>query len=243
MAESGSKSFHEEPVASRARRLSADPHLTRRQREDPLVIGWYRFQDWFVENVRTVAIVAGLLLIGVLAGVFWTRARADKEARANARLAEASVTYWRGDYPAVSELSQRIQQEFGGTAAATEVLRIEGDAFFWQGEFEKAIASYNSYLEKNRTPSLVRDGVRTNLAQAYESAGKPLEAARAYEELTRADAPRVVLAERALAAAHAFRAAGDTAKAVPLYRKVTTEYAETPSAREAEIALGEVQLR
>jgi tetratricopeptide (TPR) repeat protein len=223
--------------------LSKDPHLTRRQREDPLVIAWYRIQEWLEENLRTVLIVAGLVALGVIAGVFWTRQRADKEARGNARLAETSVTYWRGDYPRVGQLSEQLKREFPGTTAAVEVLRIEGDAHFWQGDFEKAAASYNEYLQKNRTPSVVRDGVRMNLAQAYESAGKPAEAAKLYEELSRVEAPRTVVAERALAAAHAYRAAGDTAKAMPLLRRVATDFAETPSARDAEVALGELQLR
>jgi tetratricopeptide (TPR) repeat protein len=244
VADPQSKSFPGESVSGhRPRRLADDPHLTRRQREDPLVIGWYRLQDWMVENVRAVAIVAAIVVGGVIAGVLWSRARADKEARGNARLAEASVTYWRNDYPRVGQLSAQIQREFSGTSAAVEVLRIEGDALFWQGEFQKAADSYNAYLQKNRTPSLVRNGVRANLAQAYESAGKPAEAAKLYDELSRDDAPRTVLSERALAAAQAYHAAGDTARSLALFRRVTAEFAETPSAREAEIALGEIELR
>jgi tetratricopeptide (TPR) repeat protein len=219
----------------------AELHLTRRQREDPLVATWVRGRDWLGSNGRIVAWVLGGLALAALVAVVWTRSRAQAEQRAANSLAEAQALYWRGDYPTLLARADEVRKNYGGTQAATEALRLKGDAFFWQGDFKSAAQNYEQYIKENRTESAYRKGVRRNLAQAYESDNQGRKAAELYEEMAGEPGPRVLTAELYVSAARAWRAAGDPAKAKALYQKVSNEYTDTVFGADADIALGEME--
>jgi len=219
----------------------AELHLTRRQREDPLVATWVRTQDWFAHNGRIAAWTVGGLALAVLVFVVWTRSRSQAEARASSSLAEAQAIYWRGDYPTLLVRADEVRKNFAGTKAATEALRLKGDAFFWQGDFKSAAQNYDQYLKENRTDSAFRRGVERNLAQSWESDHQPKKAGELYEKIAAEPGPRLLTAELYLSAARSYRAAGDLAKAKALYQKVSTDYTDTIFGADADIALGEME--
>ena len=79
------------------------------------------------------------------------------------------------------------------------------------------------------------------MGEALESQKEFARAAEIYEKLAQESGPRVARGELYYAAAHAWEDAGNLAKARPLYERVATEFADTPSAGDAEIALGQIQ--
>lgn len=217
-----------------------EPHLTRRQREDPLVIAWVRAQEWLEAHARPLAITAGAVVLVVVVIVLWSRARSQAADQASARVTELSAPYWRGDYAAVQTQADEIRKQYPGTPGAADAARLKGDVLYWQGDFKKATQLYETYLKEIKTPSPVRSGVRANLAQAYEGDKQPRRAAEIYEELAKEPGPRLLRAELWLSAGRAWRAAGDSARAIAAYRTVSREFTDTPSAASAEIALGEM---
>ncbi len=220
-----------------------EPHLTRRQREDPLIIAWLRVQQWTEKNARLLATVGIAILVVIVAVLLWSRAKAGAEAKASESIAQLNALYWQGQYDRVVQGADETRKTYPGTWAATDALRLKGDALFWNGDFKGAATAYEAWLKLNREPSPIRMGVRLNLAQAYESEHQFRPAAQIYEELAKEPAPRLVTAECLLGAGRAWRAAGDSARAIAAFQKVSTQYSETPFAANADVALGEMELK
>ena len=218
--------------------------LTRHElKEDALVTWAFQAWDWVQKNVRIVlAVVGGIVLL--VGGLAWYRsATARSEAEAGRILAEASTNYWQGSYSQTIHLADQVIEGFGTTRAATDARRMKADALFWQGSFDSAATMYREVLDRDKRDTPVRDAVKQSLAFSLESAQKPVEAAKLYEELA-ADAPnRAIAADFYMAAARSHAAAKQDDEAKKLYLKVSTEYKDTNLAREADIALGELMAR
>jgi tetratricopeptide (TPR) repeat protein len=204
-------------------------------------VTWARFQDWVLENSRIVLGVVGVAAALALVSFLWLRTRADAEAKASGKMAEASALYWRGEYGPLIQRANDIKREYGGTKAATEAERMLGDAYFWQGDFKKSAEAYEGYLKKAPSGSQLRPGVERSMAQALESQKEYAKAAAIYERLASVDGPRDVRGELYYAAGRARQEAGDLVKAKAIYQKLTVELGDTPSAGDAEIALGELE--
>lgn len=216
-------------------------HLTRRQKEDPVVVAWVRFQDWFLENIRVVLIAAGIVVAVVVIGGLWLKNRADAETKASGKLAEASALYWRGEYGPLSQRAIDIRRDYPGTKAAAEATRMLGDAYFWQGDFKKAVDSYNEYLTKIPASSPLRPGIDRSLAQAYESQRQFKEAAAQYEKTAKEFPARMDQADMLMAAGRSYEAMSDYAHAKTIFQKVADDYSDTPFSNDAELRLGEIE--
>jgi tetratricopeptide (TPR) repeat protein len=217
----------------------ADLQFGRRRQEDPVYRAWQETQDWLARYGRMAGIAVLALALAGAAYYLWNRGRVEREGEASVRLAQMRALYWRADYPAVVQQARTIESEFAGTRAAAEATRVKGDALYWQGDFKGAITAYEEYLTKidARSPALAQ--VRESLAQALENDGQYERAARMYEEIAVLEGPREILAARWLGAGRAWQLAGDREQALAAYRKVVREYAETASARTAQVRLGE----
>jgi TolA-binding protein len=79
------------------------------------------------------------------------------------------------------------------------------------------------------------------LGAAYENLGKGAEAAAAYEAAAQAAEMDYQKAEALVAAARAFRSAGQQDKAAEALKTVLAKYPETSAASVAEVRLGEIQ--
>ena len=220
----------------------AELHLTRRQKEDPMVASWVRLQDWAIENARILLGVVGVVVAVALVGFLWMKSKADAEAKASGKLAEASALYWRGEYGPLTQRASDIRRDYPGTRAATEATRMLGDAAFWQGDFKKAATNYEEYLKKAPKDDPTRLGVERSLAQAWESDHQYQKAAETYERLgNNSDLPRLDQADLTMSAARAYEAANNVAKAKPLFEKVANNFPETPFGTQAQIRLGELE--
>ena len=218
----------------------ANLQFNRRRKEDPVYHAWTEIQEWFAAYGRITAMVVAVVVV-VGAGIFfWQRSKVQNEERAGVQLAEAKGLYWRGDYASVIQRTEAIENDFSGTWAATDAIRVRADALFWQGDFPGAIQAYEAFLGAVGMESPILSSIRENLAQAYESDSQFEKAAEVYEESADAESPREVKAERLVDAALAWRAAGSDDRAKELLHRVTREFSDTQSARNAEIALGEL---
>src|SRR5262245_27393957 len=134
-----------------------------------MVSAWVQLQEWALDNARILLGVVGVVAAVAVVGWLWSRSRADAEAKASGKLAEANALYWRGEYGPLAQRANDIKRDFPGTKAATEATRILGDAAFWQGDFKKAATEYDDYLKHVPKGSPIRPGVERGLAQAWES--------------------------------------------------------------------------
>ncbi len=209
-------------------------------KEDQLVTWSFQGWDWIQRNIRIVGGVLIALVLAIVASQFVSRSNARATAEANRTLAEASVTYWQGNYIRTIQLADQVLADYGQTGAANDARRMKADALFWQGDFDSSAMLYRAYLSKQRQDGPLRTAVQQSLAYALESKKDFAEAARLYEELAGKAPDRTATADFLLAAARSYAAANERDKARLLYERIAGEYKDTPFARDAEVALGEL---
>ena len=216
--------------------------LTKQEiKEDAFLEGIYDLWEKVRQNSGLVLGITGALVVIVAGAFLWSRAQETREAEARTVLAEASTNYWEGNYPRTVQLADQVMADAGGTHAALDAMRLKADALFWQGAFDSAATLYQDILARNRKDGPLRTAVKQSLAFALESNKDPAGAAALYEEIAAAAPDRTNAADFQIAAGRAWRAAGQADKARAAFTKVATDYRETTFARDAEVALGELE--
>jgi TolA-binding protein len=209
-------------------------------KEDRLVTWTFQGWDWIQNHVPIVLGALGAVAVLVLLGLYSASNARRAEADAGRTLAEASMNYWQGNYPRSIALSDQIIEAHGSTRAARDARRLKADSFVWQGEFGKAAELSRDYLKRNSRNTPLKTAVEQSLANALESDQKYAEAARIYEELAGKAPDRTTAADFYMGAARSYRAAAQNEDARRIYEKLASEYADTPYARDAEVAMGEL---
>ncbi len=83
---------------------------------------------------------------------------------------------------AVLEAATKVRERHGGSRAAATASLLEGDAHLTLGEWDKAIASYQAFLDKAPAEDSLRFGGLDGLARAQEGKGELDAAAKTYEQ-------------------------------------------------------------
>src|SRR5262249_31982699 len=142
---------------------------------DRLGAMWDQYQRLVLGVLAVVAVVGG-------GSFLYLRSQATQEDRASGDLAEASVTYWQGDYSRALDVAKRAYTTYPSTPSGLDAHRVAGDASFWLGDFRNSVNEYHRYLDKAK-PGPLRDAASRSLAYALESNGQPLDAAKQYDQL------------------------------------------------------------
>jgi tetratricopeptide (TPR) repeat protein len=197
---------------------------------------------WLVTWIKGHRQIVGAIVavIVVAAGLVWWNAisKTRTEAAASERLAQARLAFESHNYPlAGSELSQ-IVENYSGTRSAQEAQLLLAQVRLSQGQGEQSIE-----LLKRFAPSAgpdFRAQAYGLLGGGYENAARFKEAAEAYQ-LAASDALYPFLKAQYLSdAGRAWVAFGDTAKALGVYRTITSQKDSTVSIAEAEVRIGEL---
>jgi tetratricopeptide (TPR) repeat protein len=198
---------------------------------DRLATAWDRYGRY------VLGVIGAIAALGLLA--FLTmRARSASETQAAARLAEADITFWQGDYARSLEMARQVGAQYPSAPSGLEAHRLAGDAAYWIGDFKTAVAEYRRYLDKEKR-KLLADAARRSLAYALESDGQVVEAARLYDSLVGVF-DRSSSAEFLAAAARCYRLAGQRDEAIRHLKRIDQEFGETSYASQARIELGEL---
>ncbi len=88
---------------------------------------------------------------------------------------------------AVLEAAGRVRERHGASRAAATAALLEGDAHLALGEWDKAIASYQTFLDKASSDDSLRFGGLDGLARAQEGKGDLAAAAATYERAGQID--------------------------------------------------------
>jgi TolA-binding protein len=155
-------------------------------------------------------------------------------------LREAQIAIQAGNVPlATSDLS-RLVSAYQGTAAAAEGAIVLGQLRLSRGEADSAIRELRSFAEGHPRPRFGAAAYNL-LGEALEQKGRMAEAAEAYTQAAATWPYDYLKAQSLLDAGRAFRAAGDTARAIQSYQHVVRDYAKSPAAVEAYLRLGELR--
>jgi outer membrane protein assembly factor BamD (BamD/ComL family) len=122
--------------------------LTKQQiKEDKFTNYMLLSRDWIVSNWQIMAIVGAILVISVVAIIYFTKMQSTKKVEASERLARAISEYRRQNYQvAILEL-KNLADEQGGEIGASALINL-GNCYFDSKNYDEAINSFQRYYNE-----------------------------------------------------------------------------------------------
>ncbi len=182
--------------------------------------------------------VAVVLVVG--AGLLWWNALSTRQSEQNAgrALSSARLAFESRNFPLASSELSRIIANYSGTHAAQEANLLLAQVRLAQGQNQSAIDLLRRFApDAGREFRAQAYGL---LGGAYENVAHPKEAAAAYQLAAEAASMPFLRAQFLSDAGRAWTTAGDTAKAVAVYREIVSKLDSTNSVMEAKVRLGEL---
>ncbi len=198
-----------------------------------------RALEWLKKNQRLLIAVASIVVIVGAGSWFLLEYGSRKEAAAQRALEQARFATQSGNLPLAATDLSRLIDNYGGTVAAGEATILLAQVRLLQDEETLAVQELRAALDAGLDPQF-RAGAFHLLATALEDLGNLADAAQAYEDAATASWYGLVSAQYLNDAARAYGLAGDTASAIATYRRISQQYADAPSATEAQVRLGEL---
>jgi len=197
------------------------------------------FSGWLSSKPnRLLAIGGSVLLAGVVTALVIMSGQ-RKEAFASRALDQARGIAESGNLPLAASELQKVITTYGGSRAAQEAVITLNQVRLVNGQHELAAVGLQEFLKSGADPQY-RAPAYGLLGRALENAGRPAEAAEAYSKASESASTDYIRAEMLLDAGRAYRNAGQAEKALASYRRVTTDYKDTPFKTEAEVRLAEL---
>ena len=214
--------------------------LTKKQlKEDPVMDTAFRWVHFTEKHVRMMLIAIGVFVVAIALVYFIRQGRISAERSAAAHLAQAHSEIQQGNIESAMTIVDQILDRSAGTPSGREALLLRADGALLLGKNEEAIEHYGRFLRSVKDPVLHASALR-GLAGALEQSGQPARAAESYLEAGRKYALGGEAAYDLVAAARAYRMAGDNAKAVELYDEVIEKYPRFPRLQEVKVSRAEM---
>jgi outer membrane protein assembly factor BamD (BamD/ComL family) len=217
--------------------------ITRRQiKEDPLVTAAFRATEvWDRQRSRILIALGAVVLVGLLV-FFMMQARSKAEEKASGDLFRATLAIQQGDYASATPMLKEIVDNSPGTKSARTAMLYLGDAAEAQGHSSESVSWYRRFLDKaSGNKDLERQGYN-GLGAALEDAHQYGPAADAYGEAAKRSPTGNIRGRAMMAQGRALLGAGQTAKAIEVYKAVSllpdAEQGITDAAKEK---IGELQ--
>lgn len=194
--------------------------------------------NWIRGHRQTAASIAVALVVG--AGLFWWNAVSSRRSEeiAGQQLVQARLAFESRNFPLASSELSRMVENYAGTRAAQEGTILLAQIRLVQGQSQQAIELLKGFAP--RADRAFRAQAYGLLGASYEDAGQPREAGQAYEEAAAGAELQFLQGQLLSDAARTWVVAGDTVRAIRLYRRITTELSETGPVTEARVRLGEL---
>jgi tetratricopeptide (TPR) repeat protein len=198
-----------------------------------------RLVKWIRANQKPLGIGLAALVVVVLATWFMATAAKRKENFARTQLEQAWNAEDAGNAPLAAGEFQRVIQTYGGTQAALEARIALNQNRLMNGQSQLAADDLDQFLGTSPPAAVAVQGYLLRGA-ALENLGKAAEAGASYEKAADLATLDFQKAEALLAAARAFRDAGDIGKASTALKTIIEKYPESAAYPAAEIRLGEI---
>lgn len=191
--------------------------------------------EWVKSNSKGISI-GGIVVVAVAAvGLLWRASVEKKETRASEALAAAQMVVLSGNAALAQSDLQALLRRYDGTTAAIQARMLLAQVYFGQNEVDKGLAELDAIGSGGPYAASVQ-GLR---GAGLEQAGKPAEAAAAFERAAEAAATIVARSNFRADAARAHQAAGNTDAARGIWEAMATDD-DNPLAGEARVRLGEL---
>ena len=208
---------------------------TERTERDPLV----RLAEWIKKNQKPLIIVAAVV-VGAIAVIMYMRIASERrENFATSLLSNArSVAATGNTALAITDLSDLVASH-RGTIAAEEAEIMLARLRLSEGQAEAAVQSLQDYVSRGPSDQF-RAPAYGLLGAALEQTMSLSDAANAYETASEEAWYDFLKAQYLIDAGRVLMAAGDSGRAIAVYRKIIDDLPETDMVVEARLRLGEL---
>jgi tetratricopeptide (TPR) repeat protein len=194
--------------------------------------------EWIGKH-RQAATYGGVALVAAVGLLVWnltSRGRTEVEARS--ALTSARVAFESRNLGLASSELSRVRENYSGTLAAEEATLLLAQVRLLQGQADQGLQMLQEFAPG--ASAEYRSKAFGLLGAALENAGRSSEAAQAYERAGNDEELPALQAQYLSEGGRAWAAAGDTARAVSLYRRIVSELGTTNAATEASVRIGEL---
>ncbi len=208
--------------------------------DDAFVARAYEASTWASRNRKVVTAGSIVLVLGVLAAIWYMSYRGSMSEKATTELTRVRATVQSGNTPlAITDLEKYVDS-FGNTDVASEARLMLAQQYLLAGQAEKAVATLEKLGGNEKTAEGAQAAIL--LASAYEAAKSADKAERAYLALG-ANAPFLYMKQEGLDNAARLRLEqGNATGAVELYKRLVDMTPETNPERDIyQLRLGEAQ--
>jgi predicted negative regulator of RcsB-dependent stress response len=191
--------------------------------------------EWARHNSQKLALGGIVLVVVVAGGLLWRASAEKKEIRASQALAEVEGVVQAGNLALAQSDLRQFLQRYGGTTAAIHGRMLLAKVLFGEGKVEEGLTELSSVSD----PGPFAVSFHSLRAAGLEQAGRPAEAAAAYEAAAEASAAPAAKAGLLADAARAHEAAGQIEEAKRIWSSMAQDDAN-PMSGEARVRLGEL---
>ena len=217
--------------------------ITKRQmKEDPLVTAAFKATAHWENHGSKILVGIGVLALLALLGFFMMQARSKAEEKASGDLFRAELAASQGDYTSAAPMLKEIVDNEPGTSSARDAMLLLGDSFVAQGKPSEGVSWYRKYVDKAGSDKERQRIGYLGLATALEDAGQFAAAADAYASSAERSKTDNLRGRAMLGQARSLARAGQTAKAIEVYKKIgLLPQAEASITNAADVRIGELQ--
>lgn len=194
--------------------------------------------EWAQANTNKLAI-GGIVIAAAAAVWMFVRAANDKKELNGSRdLAAATMVFQSGNTALAQSDLQAVIRRYGATAAGTQARMLLAQVHFGQGKADEGLKELDAISKPGPFAAAI-EGLR---AAGLEMAGKPAEAASAFERAAAAAKTATEKASFQSDAARAYVAAGNADAARRIWEAMAGDDSN-PLAGEARVRLGELKVK
>ncbi len=198
-----------------------------------------RLAAWARRNTRVLLIITGVVVAGGLLTWFMITAQRRKQEFASRALVEARSLAENGNIAQASSRLQQVIDTYSGTDAAQEAEISLNQLRLVNGQAELAAVRLREFIARSPAPRYLAPA-EALLGSALENAGKPADAAAAYQKAADATSTPYLKADYLLDAARAYTDAGKNDAAIQVLTVVVDKYQDTNAYVEAQVRLAEL---
>lgn len=194
---------------------------------------------WLTGQRNRYTLIGGTVALVALIGWLVIMSGRRKELFGARALDQATAIAEQGNLPLAASELQKVTTTYSGTVAAQEAVIRLNQVRLVNGQSELAVVGLQDFIKSSPDPQFMTTAYGL-LGRALENSKRPGEAAAAYLNAASTADIDYLKAEHLLDAGRAYLSAGDKAKAIEAYQRISRDYPKSSSRIEADVRLAEL---
>lgn len=209
-------------------------------KEDKLVTTTFRLTEWIQKNTQKILRVVGVMVAVAVVIFIILSTRTRRNEKAYQLLGKATLEFRMGNLnQAISDL-ETIANQYGGTKAASQGTFLLGNIYFANGQFDKAIATFEQFRRKWKDDPLLLASSLSGIAQSYLEKKDFNRAGDFFSQAFESDSQGALAANCLLSAGFSYSRAKNFEKAKSSYQRAAELFPNSQEAIKAKRELAEI---